>query len=125
MSKTVVRERKQSKIVKSEISVGKGIVIGATIGLITAALGAYKDTTFEGFSMRTFWRSPIIAAIYGGIGSQLFPKNKSVLLLAGFCSTAERITIETYKATTGRVPGKFEWGVEGDRGWIWKRITET
>lgn len=101
-----------------EISPTDGLVIGALIGMITALLGAYKDTTFEGFEDATFWRSPIIAATYGLIGSSLFPKNKSKFLLATFSSTAERITVETWKATSGKKPGKFSWGVERDRGWL-------
>lgn len=107
-----------------EISVGEGFFIGICIGLVTAILGAYKDTTFEEFDTKTFFRSPIIAGIYGAIGAQAFKKNKSEILLAAFASTAERITVETWKATTGKTPGKFSWGEELDRGWLLKRQQE-
>lgn len=107
------------------IGVGEGIVVGAVVGLITAFLGAYKDTTFEEFSAKTFWRSPTIAAIYGGIGAKAFPKNESMLLLAGFSSTAERITVESWKATTGKMPGKFTCGAELDRGWLYQKQKAT
>lgn len=103
------------------ISVGDGATIGALVGLATALLGAYKDTTFEEFDDLIFWRSPVIATIYGAIGAKTFPKNESKLLLAGFSSTGERITVEAYKATTKKMPAKFTWGEELDRGWLLKK----
>lgn len=103
-----------------QISVGEGAVIGGAVGLITACLGAYKDSPHEGFSMKTFWRSPIIATIYGMIGARAFTENESKVLLAGFSSMAERITTETYKAIVGKKPGKFDWGTDRDRGWLLK-----
>lgn len=106
---------------EQQISTGDGIVIGALVGLITGMLGAYKDTTFEGFRDQTFWRSPVIASVYGAIGANIFKDNKSKLLLAGFASTAERITVETWKALSGKMPGKFTWGENLDRGWLYKR----
>lgn len=95
-----------------------GMATGLVVGLITAGLGAYKDSPHEGFKPATFWRSPVIACIYGGLGAVLFPKNDSKILLAGLASTAERITVESWKATVEKKPGKFEWGPDRDRGWL-------
>lgn len=103
------------------ITPSKGLLVGFLAGLATAILGAYKDTTFEEFNKRTFWRSPIIAALYGALGASLFPENESKLLLATFASTSERITVETWKAVTNQPPAKFSWGSELDKGWFWKK----
>ena len=99
----------------------EGAIVGFLVGLAIASLGAYKDTTFEGFNEQTFWRSPLIAAGYGALGTSLFPKNESKVLLAGFAGMSERLTVETWKATYNKTPGKFEWGAERDRGWLLKR----
>ncbi len=105
-----------------QISVGTGALVGMGVGLITASLGAFKDSPHEGFSIKTFVRSPIIATIYGVIGAKVFPVNNSKILLAGFSSTAERITTETWKAAAEKVPGKFDWGADRDRGWLVKGV---
>ena len=97
------------------------MVVGFLIGLATAFLGQYKDTKFEPFETKKFFRSPIIGAFYGILGAKIFPKNKSKLLLAGFVSTSERITMESWKALNGVDPGKFTWGPDRDRGWLFKK----
>lgn len=98
----------------------EGAIIGFLVGLITGGLGAFKDARFEGFKWGVFWRSPIIATIYGIIGSNLFAQNGEILLLAGFAFMGDRITVESWKALGLRVPGKFAWGANRDRGWLQK-----
>ena len=106
------------------ISRNQGLIIGLLVGTLTALTGSYKDTLCEPFDWNKFWRSPLLAGLFGAIGSQVFNNNDSRLLLAAFASTLERITVETWKATTNIPPGKFNCGNALDRGWIFKRVTK-
>lgn len=93
---------------------GIGLLSGFVVGMITGGIGAFKDSAFEGFSIRTFFRSPVIATFYGGVAVLL---TNNPLLMAGFASTSERISVELWKAIIGKKPSKFKIETK-DRGWL-------
>jgi len=93
------------------------IISALFIGFVTAALGAIKDSPYEGFKPLTFFRSPAVALIFGSIAAFIF-ETTNFILLACFASVCERVSIETWKAIIGKKPGKFNWGKNRDRGWL-------
>lgn len=97
----------------------EGAVIGFLGGLTVAILGAVKDTTYEPFEMRKFIRSPVIGTVWGAVGNSVF-KEPNKFLLYTFSISMERLTTETWKATTQQMPGKFK-SPTLDKGWIYKR----
>jgi len=98
----------------------KGFFYGFLIGMVTASLGAYKDTTFEPFEIRKFFRSPIITGIWFMV-LQSHYKTQPVLLLAGSSVCLERMTVETWKALSGVTPGKFT-SPTLDKGWLINKL---
>lgn len=80
---------------------------GLLPGLVTAALGAYKDTSFEPFEPLKFWRSPVVTFLWYAAVDRWFPA-QPVLLKMAAASTLERISVETYKAVWDVSPGKFK-----------------
>lgn len=95
---------------------------GFLAGFITAAFGAWKDTLYEGFSVRKFVRSPLLAAMAGVIFALGFP-DVSWVFIAAAASTTERLAVETWKSINHQMPGKFKGGQERDRGWLLKRLS--
>ena len=97
--------------------------ISIIIGLFAALTGAMKDAPYEGFSLLTFFRSPVIAVGLGILLSMLFPAISGKFLLLAIAG-GERIISEFYKKIfRGRIPGKFkkiavnqDWEVE--RKWL-------
>lgn len=72
-----------------------GVIWGAMGGLIGSSLrGAWKYYPKNGFDWIRFFRSPLIAGLYGGLFS-LIVSSQPVLLIA--CIGAERMTIDLYK----------------------------
>ena len=92
---------------------GVGLAVGFAAGLSVAIGGAIKDAPYEGFSLLTFVRSPIVGAIVGwSIATQLHVVDPVPLFLASI--GGERIVVEGYKLLRAQKPGKFtfgEWGV--------------
>jgi hypothetical protein len=72
-----------------------GIIWGAIGGLIGSSVrGAWKYYPKNGFDWIRFFRSPLVAGLYGGLFS-LIISSPSVLLIS--CIGAERMTIDLYK----------------------------
>lgn len=104
---------------------------GLVPGLVTASVGAYKDTLFEEFDPVRFFRSPVIALAWY-VAIDRFYRRAPVLLKIGLASTLERVTVETYKAVIRHPPGKFSncrcapdgvgCLVSKDRGWLLDRL---
>jgi hypothetical protein len=99
---------------------------GFFVGLFIAATGAWKDTLFEDFSLRKFFRSPLITEgvylallyFYRDAAEQF----KFLLLILLSSAALERIVVEGYKAIIRQPPGKFKSPTK-DRGWLLDRIT--
>lgn len=98
---------------------------GFFVGLFIAATGAWKDTLFEDFSLRKFFRSPLVTeAAYLGLlyfyrrEAQSF-KFLFLILLAS--AALERVCVEGYKAIVRQPPGKFKSPTK-DRGWLLARV---
>lgn len=94
-------------------------------GLIVAAFGAFKDTLWESFRLRTFFRSPALITMFffvlvwmeQGVLHTHTPLTYFPLAAAG----VERVGIEAWKLLIGRRPAKFESDCR-DRNWIRRRI---
>lgn len=103
---------------------------GLVPGLVTAAVGSYKDTLYEDFELRKFFRSPVLTLLWYVVVDWFFPL-APVFLKVGTCSMLERITVETYKAVIRHPPGKFKncscdngtCTVHKDRGWMLDRVS--
>ena len=91
-------------------------VLGFFGGLAVAIGGAYKDAPYEGFDVKTFWRSPLIGAVEAPIIASFFPGSPDTLILLSTIAT-ERLTVELYKAHRAKAgvykPGKFTYGEYG------------
>ncbi|MBI4034180.1 MAG: hypothetical protein HY378_01370 [Candidatus Brennerbacteria bacterium] len=82
-----------------------GLFWGAIGGLANSIGGALKDAPLEGFAPLKFWRSTVMAGLWGAIFS-FFTSHPSLLLLASV--GAERMTIEFYKTfIEGRAHSKL------------------
>lgn len=74
-------------------------------GWLTALGGAWKDAPVEGFQLRKFFRSPVVATAWGWLLVPFSPSITVLVIAAGGLSVA---TIETYKTyLAGGPPGKF------------------
>jgi len=77
------------------------LLIGALAGLHTSTWGMYKDAPHEGFTLRTFVRSLILATMLAPIVAHLLklvPENPAtMLLLFGAVYAAERALTEAWK----------------------------
>jgi hypothetical protein len=74
-------------------------------GWFTAFGGAWKDAPVEGFQVAKFFRSPVVATVWGCILLPFTSDLPVLILAAGGLSVA---TIETYKTfLAGGPPGKF------------------
>ncbi len=93
-------------------------LVGLTSGLHSASWGAFKDTVFEGYKPKKFFRS-IIAGLTLGVFAFLFLKLNNVQhinlgLFFLFVVTLERLFTETFKIffreedqTKYRIPSKL------------------
>lgn len=96
-----------------------GFVWGMAAGLAIALGGAWKDAPMEGFFPVKFFRSPVIAGIWGSIFS-LFTGNYSFIFFS--CVGAERMTTELYKTFIKKnIPGKFKASEPLYMDWVSKR----
>jgi len=81
------------------------VLAGGSSGWIIAAGGAWKDAPVEGFSGRTFLRSPVVATMCAVPLSAFTGDLVWLVLASGGASVA---AIETYKTFVDRrAPGKF------------------
>ena len=72
-----------------------GIVWGGIAGLIGSGIrGAWKHSKKYGFDFIRFFRSPLIAALFGGFFG-IFTSSTSFLIFV--CIGAERMTVDLYK----------------------------
>lgn len=98
-----------------------GILLGLLAGLITAVGGALKDAPYEGFHLKKFFRSPVIALTIGIALGQYFPHMSGMIILLAIFG-GERIVSEFYKKILmGRIPGKFKDTLPQDTYWTKKR----
>lgn len=104
---------------------------GLVPGLLTAMGGAYKDCLYEPFEWDKFVRSPTVCLVWYVAIDKYYP-GQPVPLKIGLASMLERLTVETYKAFTGHMPGKFTncscasggCVVQKDRGWLMRRLRD-
>jgi hypothetical protein len=75
-------------------SLAAAFLVGSIGGWISAFLGAWKDAPVEGFETLKFFRSPVVAGLYGVL---LSPFTGSYLLLALAALGYTIGTLETYK----------------------------
>lgn len=94
--------------------------IGFASGLLTASGGAYKDVQWEPFSWRTFLRSPIVGAGWGGALGAIAPSAPWVLIGLA-CIGGERLSVEAWKALRRKMPSKFK-HEKRDWGWLLHRL---
>lgn len=94
--------------------------LGFFVGLFIATTGAWKDTLFEEFEIKKYFRSPLVTQFWYIVLLVLFPKENWFLLCLG-SATLERFSIEGYKALIRQPPGKFKSPTK-DRGWLIKRL---
>lgn len=98
-----------------------GILFGILLGILEAVFGAWKDTLFEAFSWKTFFRSPIVVTIWSiVIGLWLFP-TAPFFLVGASALGLERFSIEAWKAILRKPPGKFQRNGR-DVGWLKERF---
>ena len=94
------------------------VLVGSVAGLQSACWGAYKDSPFEGFSVRTFVRSPLVGAAVGLAASVFFREtgrsDANLALFFGCVMTFERLAVECFKAFVRRenqekyrIPSRF------------------
>ena len=109
----------------------QSVLWGFAPGLVTSAIGAYKDTLYEEFEPLKFFRSTVITFAWYLVVHALYP-GAPVLLKVGASSMMERITVELYKALNRPAPGKFKnctcdgdgrCLVHKDRGWFLDRLS--
>ncbi|MBI2085173.1 MAG: hypothetical protein HYT71_01530 [Candidatus Aenigmarchaeota archaeon] len=101
------------------------IIASAFFGLLIASLGAWKDTLWEPFILRKFFRSPIITTFWGWVISNIsFFQGSHWLLMAMAAVTMERLTVETWKALFRKMPGKFKRKKIRDTLWLPERINQ-
>ena len=106
-----------------------GIVLGVTFlaGLLVASFGAFKDTLWESFSLRKFFRTPTITVIAGMILYQLAFKPDSLgdLLFFSLSSVGlERLLVDSlYKGIRRKMPSKFL-RPQRDTRWMHDRFSQ-
>ena len=85
----------------SPTAVAASVVVGALAGAHAATWGAYKDSTYEGFSAWKYARSVCIAtplgALLAPVVSAEVPRPAGLLVLFGCVYVAERGVFELYK----------------------------
>lgn len=94
--------------------------LGIFTGLVTASMGAWKDTLFEPFEPAKFVRSPLVTELWYLILLNKYPDAPlPILLLAA--AALERLSVEGYKSILRQAPGKFQSPTK-DRGWLLDRM---
>lgn len=94
--------------------------LGLLTGLVTATMGAWKDTLFEPFEAVKFVRSPLLTEFWYLVLLNKYPDAPLSLLLLG-AAALERVSVEGYKSIMRLPPGKFQ--MQGrDHGWLLDRL---
>lgn len=79
-----------------------GLATGLAAGLHTATWGMYKDAPHEGFTWRTYLRSPVVSSLIAVgvvLGTGLDPTTASgLVVLFGVTYGLERALVEVYKS---------------------------
>lgn len=93
------------------------LIMGLFAGGFTATTGMLKDIRWEGFLLRKFVRSPIIALSWSIVAFYAFQVN-DLFICMGFCAGMERLTVEVWKGFIRRKkPSKFN-NENRDSQWI-------
>jgi hypothetical protein len=98
------------------VNVLGALIMGLFAGGFIAVTGMLKDIRWEGFSLRKFVRSPIIAVVWSIVALYAFEVGDLFVCL-GFCAGMERLTVEVWKAFLRKKPSKFN-SPERDTGWL-------
>lgn len=93
---------------------------GFFLGLVVAAIAAYKDTLFEDFEPVKFFRTPIVTELWYLALRNYYPDQPLSLVLLS-SAALERLTVESYKAVRRQPPGKFQSPLR-DWGWLRRRL---
>ena len=80
------------------MSIVVAVLVGVLCGTHAATWGAYKDSPFEGFKVRSFVRSVLLASVVALVLAQLADLTGSLLLLIGVCYAGERLVTEWWKS---------------------------
>jgi hypothetical protein len=100
----------------------EAILLSIFLGFSVAILGAWKDTQWEPFSVKTFLRSPVLSILWAVILVSIF-KNNNPLLIALSAISMERLTVESWKGLIRKMPSKFN-NEERDTQWVKRRISK-
>jgi hypothetical protein len=95
-------------------------VLSVVAGFLVAICGAWKDTLFEPFKLRKFFRSPLVVTFWALVLFYCYPARPGVLLVLSACAL-ERLSVEGWKAIIRKPPGKFA-RPERDTRWLSKRL---
>lgn len=90
------------------------------IGIMVATTGAWKDTVWEPFKWRTFFKSPVAITGWGIILTVIFPSEKW-FFIALSATALERLSVEIWKGVFRKMPSKFK-NPNKDTTWLLKRI---
>ena len=95
-------------------------------GFFVAAFGAWKDTLWEKFSLKKFFRTPIITIAMGILLVVLLGSPSDFLEGIGYALSAvtlERLAVDCiYKAIRRKMPSKFL-RPQRDTGWLRERLS--
>jgi hypothetical protein len=81
------------------MSIALTAALGTLTGLHAATWGAFKDSPFEGFRMRSFARSIALGSAVGAVlgAASTLDSTESVVVLVGLLYTGERLATEWWK----------------------------
>jgi len=96
------------------------VMLSILAGLVVAICGAWKDTLFEPFELRKFFRSPLVVALWSLILFCFYRREPSLLLILSACAL-ERLSVEGWKGIIRKPPGKFA-HPQRDTRWLSKRL---
>lgn len=96
------------------------ILAAFALGMITAGIGAWKDSVWEPFRTMTFVRSPTIATAWG-FALWYTARSSNWFIVALAAIALERFTVETWKAILRKRPSKFQ-SPERDTRWLLERL---
>src|ERR1043166_10086826 len=95
------------------------LVLSLALGFTVATLGAWKDTKWEPFSFKSYFRSPMLAGLWALPFIHFF-SNASPILISLSAVSMERLTVECWKGLIRKMPSKFK-SEEKDSQWIKRR----
>lgn len=98
----------------------EAFLLSLILGFTIASIGAWKDTEWEPFSFRTYFRSPLLAGLWAIPIINLFQDNPPILIALSAISM-ERLTVESWKGLLRKKPSKFK-NEDRDTQWIIKKV---